>query len=213
MSSRIKTITRTEFGRVISSRYSVPFARKVTMLIPKGLTPVCDQRILYRTARSIKPKMIFEIGTHYGTVTMGLYLNSFCADVYTFDICKEMGIPVPLAQELDILPRKKIGRVLGKNIPGIHRFLCDSRDIRSYTILKGKAIDLAFIDGNHTCGAVVKDTCNVLRFTKKNSIIFWHDFDISGEVSGVREALEKIVSAKKLRIYHINKTSLAFTIL
>lgn len=212
MPRQIETITKREFFQLISDRYSVPFARGVTMSVPGAYTPLNDQRILYRTAKSIKPKVILEIGTFDGSITLGLYLNAFGAEVYTIDICKEMGIDVPHMQLCDVLPKKLVGRVFGKKVPGIYQFFGDSRDKKSYSFLKGKTIDFVFIDGNHSCDAVIKDTCNVLKFTKKNSIIFWHDF-LCERNTDVHEALGKLIYTKKLQIYHIAKTILAFAIL
>jgi len=87
-----------------------------------------------------------------------------------------------------------------------------TREPSTYSVLKGKTVDFAFIDGNHSFGAVVKDTKNILEFTRPKSIIFWHDFtgDKSAEVI---EALYYMAQSGKLKIFHIDTTSLAVSIL
>jgi hypothetical protein len=206
---KIKIISRQEFFKVISRRYSVSIPRKIAVVSNGTLTPVNDLKIIYRTASSIKPGTILEIGTFLGWATVGLFVNAIYADVYTIDIHKEMGKKVPGYQKFEVLPKDKVGQAFKDKIPGIHQILGDSRNAETYSLLKGKTVDLVFIDGNHSFEAVLRDTRNVLRFVRKKSIIFWHDFN---EVTGVKKALNELVCADRLKIYHIDKTWLAFSI-
>ncbi|MDO8525678.1 MAG: class I SAM-dependent methyltransferase, partial [Candidatus Omnitrophota bacterium] len=122
---------------------------------------------------------------------------------------------VPASQKNQVLSKNEVGRAFRDKIPGIYQIFGDSRDIGTYARLKGKAVDLAFIDGNHSFDAVVRDTRNVLKFTKKRSIIFWHDFkdsDADGIIE-VKQALDSLCYSERLKIFHIHKTWLAFTII
>jgi predicted O-methyltransferase YrrM len=210
MSPKIEVISRNDFFKIISRRYSVPIARKIVVLSEGTLTPLKDMRIIYSAVSSIKPGTILEIGTFYGWFTLGLFLNDVYADVYTIDIYKEMRKKVPSCQKRQVLAKNKIGQAFKNKIPFIHQILGDSRNLDTYSILKGKTVDFAFIDGNHSFKAVLRDTRNVLRFARKNSIIFWHDFN---NETGVDKALNEILCKDKLEIFHIDKTWLAFSIL
>lgn len=210
MLRKIKVISKKDFFKTISCRYSVSIARKIVVLSRGPLTPLNDQKIIYRTARSIKPRTILEIGTYYGYLTLGLFVNAIYADVYTIDIYKEMKIKVPFYQKLEVLPKSKVGWAFRNKIPGIHQILGDSRNVNTYPILKGKTVDFAFIDGNHSFEAVLQDTRNVLKFVRKNSIIFWHDFD---DMTEVKMALNNLIYTDRLKIFYIDKTLLAFSIL
>ncbi len=207
----IDTISEKEFFKILSCRYSVSIAGKVVMpYLKKGMTPSYDRRILYMTAKIIKPKTILEIGTRHGYLTVGLFLNAIDANVYTIDICNEMKINIPKSQKREILPKEKVGKAFRNKIPGIYQILGNSRDIITYSAIKDKKIDFAFIDGNHSFRAVIKDTHNVLKFTKKKSIIFWHNFRNHDDIE---LALNSLIRSDRLKIFHIDGTLLAFTIL
>jgi len=210
MLRKVKVISKKDFFEIISCRYSVSIARKIVVLSRRTQTSLNDLKIIYRTARSITPRTILEIGTCYGDTTAGLFVNAIYADVYTIDIYKEMKINVPFYQKLEVLPKSKVGRVFKNRIPGIHQILGDSRNVDTYSILKGKTVDFAFIDGNHSFEAVLQDTRNVLKFVRKDSIIFWHDFN---DITGVKMALNNLIYTDRLKIFYIDKTWLAFSIL
>jgi len=214
MPKNIKTISKREFYKMISEHYSVPIVKNTIIPFTNNIRRIIldERKILYRTAKSIKPKVILEIGTSYGHTASGLFVNALYADVYTIDIYRGMKIGVPIFQKTEVFPRKEIGKVFKNKIPGIYQIFGDSRQSATYQALKGKTVDFAFIDGNHSLSAVIKDTINVLKFTKNNSIIFWHDFKNDKTVE-VKAALDSLLHTKRLKIFHIDKTWLAFTIL
>ena len=214
MPKNIKTISKREFYKIISEHYSVPIIKNIIIPFSSSIRRIIldERKILYRTAKSIRPKVILEVGTNYGYTALGLFVNALYADVYTIDIYKEMKIGVPIFQKTEVFPRKEIGKVFKNKIPGIYQIFGDSRKIATYKTLKGKTIDFAFIDGNHSLSSVIKDTINVLKFAKNNSIIFWHDFKNYKTVE-VETALDSLLHTKRLKIFHIDKTWLAFSIL
>lgn len=210
MLQKIEVISKRSFFKIISYRYSTSIVKEITVLSRKPAVPLNELKIIYRTVRSIKPKTILEIGTSYGYLTLGLFINAIYANVYTIDICKEMKVEVPPRQKSEVRPKSKVGWAFRNKIPGIYQILGDSRYMNTYSVLKGKTVDFAFIDGNHSFEAVVKDTRNILKFVNKNSIIFWHDFN---DVTGVKIALDNLACINKLKIFHIDKTTLAFSFL
>jgi len=203
----IKIMARRDFFKILTKYYSVPIADSV-IILDNTKTPVEDRYVLEKAVKSIRPKIVLEIGTYLGETTLELAKNSPTSKIYTIDICEEMQVDIPYLQEDELLPRKKVGKAFRNKNRNIFQILGDSRQFSTYSFLNGKKIDFAFIDGNHSLEAVIQDTENVLNFMQKNSIIFWHDFRAE-----VREALSYLITKKPLEIFQIHKTSLAYSIL
>ena len=177
-----------------------------------GLICPSDAKVLFTTANMTEPKMILEIGTYKGKTTLGLANSALDAQVYTMDIFREMRKDINPSQRVEILPKTKVGRVFKNKKKNIIQIFGDSRDIASYPF-RGKKIDLAFIDGDHSLKAVIQDSLNVLKFMKRRSIIFWHDFFGDKNSQQVSAALGYLAVRKRLDIFHIKNTRLAFCLL
>jgi|GEM_PF-5604504 len=209
----IKLITKKDLFRIITAHYKTGLVKSVILLEDSlTKTPRQDRYILEKIVKSIKPKIILEIGTYLGQMTLELAKNSPGSQIYTIDICKEMDLDVPDYQKDEVLPKVRVGERFRNKAKNICQILGDSRKFSTYSFLGGKKIDFAFIDGNHSLEAVIQDTQNLLKFTQRNSIIFWHDFLGPGK-NEVKEALSYLVAKKQLEIFQIDKTHLAYSIL
>ena len=192
----IKMVTVKKFFKFVSRRYPNSVRDEVIIAGYNLATSLNEKYILYKLIRILRPGIILEIGTHFGFTTLGFAKNSPGSMIYTIDICKEMKIDIPRFQKPIALPKKFVGKAFAKKKTRIMQIFGDSRKIETYSFLKKKIVDFAFIDGNHSFEAVLEDTRNVLKFVRKNSIIFWHDFD---DITGVKMALNNLVYTDRLK--------------
>jgi len=206
----IKTITISAFFRALKVYGHASLACGATTT-DYGWIRRAEPGIISAAVKILCPKVILEIGTHKGETTLGLASDAPRAKVYTVDIFQEMAKDISVCQEYTVLPRKEVGRAFKNRKTNIVQLFGDSRDPATYSVIDRK-VDLAFIDGNHSFDAVIKDSQNVLRLMKRKSFIFWHDFT-SNFVSQVPEALGCLMVEEGLEIFHIKNTWLAFCLL
>jgi hypothetical protein len=176
-------------------------------------TPPEDTYCLLRTAKIIEPNNVLEIGTFYGETTLALADNLPKATIYTIDICKEMKIDIPSYQRSEVLRRSRVGEAyLSYGATNVISITGDSRKRSTFRPLKSRCVDLAFIDGNHSYEAVIRDSINVLAVMKPRGAILWHDYKDNGR-GDVKAALRQLSVARGLTIYHIKGTWLAACLL
>jgi len=122
----------------------------------------------------MKPKVILEIGTANGGT---LFLFTRAADpgatIISIDLHKGLfggGYPmwkIPLYKSFSRDQQK------------IYLLRCDSHDPKTYEkveqILKGRGVDLLFIDGDHRYESVKKDFRMYSGLTRPGSVIAFHD--------------------------------------
>jgi hypothetical protein len=120
-----------------------------------------------------------------------------------------MGIDVPQYQEIELLEKEMVGAIFKNKQTTITQIFGDSRKISTYKDLP--YFDFVFVDGNHSCESIISDTMNVFNQTKKNAVIFWHDYKNDGFVETI-PALNKLITELKIKIFHIQESWLAFTI-
>lgn len=170
---------------------------------------------LMTVAKLIKhfnPKKIFEIGTFDGRTTLNMAVNSSPeTKVYTLDLPKqEMN-----SASLQLAPGDKA--YIDKENIGLRYSGTDCEE--KIVQLRGDSakfdfspyineIDLAFIDGSHSCEYVKHDSKQVLNLLKDGrGVIIWHDYDgWSGVTKALNELYKENESFKGL--LHINETSL-----
>ena len=208
----IKMVTVKKFFEFVSRKYPIPVRDEVIIAGYNLVTSLNEKYILYKLIRILKPMIILEIGTYFGFTALGFARNTPGSLVYTIDICKEMRIDIPRLQKPFVLPRKFVGEAFAKKKTRIRQIYGDSSKIKTYSFLKKKIVDFAFIDGNHSFKGVVRDMQNVLKFMRKGSVLCWHDFK-KEDYSEVIQAICYLSQKEKFKIIHIRGTSLAVTFL
>jgi len=142
------------------------------------LTGTFDLRVLAGACFKYKPKVLLEIGTCLGHTAK--FLARVCPEsqIYTIDICQEMGLELPPEQGLETLKRENVGREI-KGVDNVHQIIADSR---TYDYNNLPKFDFVFIDGNHSLTSVVSDTRNVLSHGTDDLTIIWHDCKLETKV-------------------------------
>lgn len=156
-----------------------------------GWTQRPDTEVILQLLRWRNPKVIVEVGTCLGHITANLcHFSSEEAQVFTIDICAEMGIPIPDNQRVseELRRRAEVGRYVNHFGDGrkARQILCDSRAFDWTTI---PAPDFVFIDGNHTYDYVRHDTEEAFRHLNQGGVIVWHDY--GGVEAGVTQAVDE----------------------
>lgn len=179
-------------------------------------SPASDITSLALICQIIKPKAVFEIGTHIGYTTLHFALN--CPDdarIYTLDLPKKGNIiPMLKTTVIDdefIDTSYHMRRYCFENSNVASKITClygDSADF-DFTPFYGK-VDFFFIDGSHSYEYVRYDTRNALKCCRRGSVIAWHDYGQMG-MSGVSKWLHEF-SKEGNDIYSIPGGSLAFMV-
>lgn len=149
-----------------------------------------------------KPKIIFEFGTFDGRTTYHLAVNApIDARVYSIDIQTGWF-------EFDnrnYNEKIKVGAyVLDNEISSKVTFI--TGDTKKLDLRKHfNAVDLIFIDGDHSYEGVYQDTLLALKLLKQNGIIVWHDYNL---IDGVTNAIIKLNKDLK-DLVNIKNTNLA----
>ncbi len=166
--------------------------------------------------RSIRPRVIFEIGTMKGYTALHFALNTpGDAKIYTLDLPKEGDVnPVLKTSLLDNTYAKlhsKSQQYCFEGADVASKITCLFGDSASFDFspFYGK-IDFFFIDGAHSYEYVRSDTLNALRCCHLGSVIAWHDFG-RFRVNGVTRWLLEF-SREGYDIYAIPNSSLAFMV-
>ncbi len=145
----------------------------------------------------LKPRTIFEFGTHIGGGTLLLAENAKDAIIYTLNL-------PPEDDKMSSALKPNIGMAF-KGTASEERIvaLFDDSTQFNYSSFIGK-IDFIFIDAAHDYRSVKSDTENALRMLSPRGIIVWHDFPSALDVR--RYLLE---FAKEHQVFLIYDTRLA----
>ncbi len=161
--------------------------------------------------RTLKPRVIFEIGTLTGYTALQFALDAPGAQVYTLDLpgAQLPSLPTTLMDSHHINSHRQIKQLdfedLDEVRERIHCLYGDSATF-DFSPFHGK-VDLFFADGSHSYEYVKSDTRNALRCRCPKGWIAWHDFGRAG-VNGVSRYLFELAQARE--IYSIPGGSLAF---
>lgn len=191
-----------------------------------GSLTLLETSILITFAKCIKAKKIFEFGTYFGGTTKNLANNTdLFTKIHSLDIdIKNMKID---NSKLDLnkknyLKNEKIndnylmklqktkGPFKIKELNNLNKKKIKLLKLNSLDF-KGKnykeKFDMIFIDGGHDLKTILSDTKNSNIIAKKNSVIFWHDYN-----SKIHTSVTKFIDkyAKNKTIFHIENTMLAF---
>ena len=165
--------------------------------------------------QTIKPKVVFEIGTMKGYTALHFALNSPPdAKVYTLDLPKDKTfhpkLKTTLVDDSHIPMHASADRTCfeGTEEAGKITTLFGDSATFDYSSFHGK-VDFFFIDGAHSYDYVRSDTLNALQCCHKGSVLAWHDFGRVG-VNGVTRWILEF--SKGREIYSIPGGTLAFTL-
>src|SRR5438034_566550 len=136
-----------------------------------------------------------EVGSHLGGSLQPHVIDARCVNIYSID-------PRPLEQPDERSTGKHkyegnstarmlclLSTIPNANINKIQTFEISSWELSPSSI--PKPVDLAFIDGEHTNSAVVRDFISVRRFLSPASILAFHDcFVTPGALSNISHMLQ-----------------------
>ena len=167
--------------------------------------------------KSLKPRMVFEIGTFDGFSAYHLAMNSpDDAEIYTLNLpINDNGDSSFRRTSLtefhgdatthDELLDRGVGTIY-KHSPQGHKVKQLFGDSLTYDFspFKGK-MDLVFIDGGHSLTCITKDTSSATEMLSSRGVILWHDFNIQHR--DIYRFLSQFSGSH--RIYWIKDTRLA----
>lgn len=167
------------------------------------------------TARLLKPRTVFEIGTGSGYTSLHFALNSPPeARVYTLDVPRGGAatrmLKTTAMDELQVNLYAGVTDYLFCHTQVQDKVTCLYGDSATFDFMPYYGqVDLFFIDGAHSYEYVRSDTLNALKCCHPGSVICWHDFGRAG-LNGVSRWLCEL--ARERAVYAIPGGSLAFMV-
>jgi hypothetical protein len=160
----------------------------------------------------VKPKVILEIGTFYGSGALHWAGNAPEAEIYTLDLppTAEPSLAVTAMDRAIVSGHAAAKQMIFEGRPEAKRIHCLYGDSATFDFspFSGK-VDLLFIDGAHSYEYVRNDTLRAGTCCKPGSVIAWHDYGRVG-FNGVSRWLHEYSRTGK-QIYRVPGGSLAFT--
>jgi len=146
--------------------------------------------VLYHLAEYIKAKSIVEvgIGRAFGSFVFGLYAKLHGADYCCIDLANHCVRRAKVTAERWGFPTVVLQY--------------DSKAIYWYT----KRIDLLFVDGGHSYEQVIGDIDNLVKWVRRNGLIFWHCYD--NKRHEVKRAVDERFDPEKYEKMHLPYNSL-----
>ena len=146
-----------------------------------GALRLDELTVLLSLLRDAAPKMVFEIGTYFGSTTKAMALNVPDAHVHTLDLppgfnpegASNGGIPM---DDFHLIRQRRVGYAFTSDpaINNVTQHFGDSA-VWDYSPVQGAAF--VFIDGSHTYEYVKADTANCLAVCAPKARIVWHDVE------------------------------------
>lgn len=199
-------------GNGLPARSPVTPTPDLTITIPAyhsgGGMAFDEMVILARSARVLKPKTIFELGSYNGLSTAVFILNSDPdARIITLDLPQGWaGSPVLSSDEELVASRQLVSVPHALGLTRASQILCDSMqfDPEPYA----DSVDLGLIDAAHDVVHVENDTIKMARMMSRDGTVFWHDYGGKGRLKPLAKYLEEL--ARHCPIYRIRGTTLAW---
>jgi predicted O-methyltransferase YrrM len=165
--------------------------------------------------RTLRPLVVFEIGTLNGYTALHFALNTpDDAVIYTLDLPPEETAPPALHTTVmdDAHIRAGTGarrRLFDDTAAGdkVVPLFGDSARF-DFSPYHGR-VDLFFVDGAHSYDYVASDTRNALACVRPGGVIAWHDFGRSG-VNGVSRLVAEV--ARTREVHAVPGGSVAYTV-
>jgi hypothetical protein len=165
-----------------------------------GTSRVTDIIVLKSLAKKFVNCQYLEIGSFRGESLANVAeVATECVSISLSD--KEM-------EDMGIGELVKLQRLFSKDLNNVLHIQHNSQTYDFSQL--GKQFDLIFIDGDHSYGAVKKDTENAFKLLKDNhSIIVWHDYGRSYNIENwntIAAMIDGTPEDKRHKIYHISNT-------
>jgi len=168
----------------------------------EGGSPVLDLGLLKALARRVPDCRYFEIGSWRGESVANV--AAVARECFALSLSDEAMLAGGWGQ-----PFVDTARFFSQGLSNVTHLSHDSRTF-DFTPYHG-AVDLVFVDGDHTYEGVRSDTVNAFRLLRNdNSVIVWHDYmrsperDIDWNVLG--GILDGCPPEKRGRIFHVSNT-------
>jgi len=165
--------------------------------------------------QTLKPKIVFEIGTMKGYTAYHFALNTpLNSRIYTLDLRPDPAMAASLytsaIDDLHIQSETRGKSYCFENSEVAGRITCLFGDSATFDFAPyfGKA-DFFFIDGAHSFEYARSDTLNALKCCHPGSVIAWHDYG-KASVVGVSKWLAEF--SKSHHVYSIPGGSLAYMV-
>jgi predicted O-methyltransferase YrrM len=161
--------------------------------------------------RILQPKVIFEIGTLYGSAALHLAGNSPDAEVYSLDLgpSEQPLLSTTLVDDDHVRLHSQARRYHFTGRPEERRIHCLQGDSAKFDFEPWtRKVDLFFIDGAHSYDYVRNDTLKALLCCHPGSIVAWHDYGRVG-LNGVSKWLHEFRDQGR-EIYRVPGGSLAY---
>lgn len=165
--------TQASFGRLVDYFEDYP---------ERALTEPGCRAFMYHLVRSHQPRVVLEIGTYFAGTTeviaRGLWANGTEALLLTIDPYGGDRVP-PILDAWPAVLREKITY-----------FPVTSMDFFIHLNRIKPAVDLAFVDGDHSYGFAAFDLAQAAKWVRPGGVIVMDDFDQPGVFWAVKHFLE-----------------------
>lgn len=167
-------ITVTDLG--VGSRKLKTNKRSISDILKTSVSGENQSKVLFNIARHMQPGRILELGTSLGFSTLNLSKGYPAATVHTIE--GDPAIHAIARQNFDIYA------------PNIHS-ICGSFDsVLPKLLASGEAIDLVFVDGNHSYDATMRYHELIKKQVSARGIMIYDDIHWS---SGMTQAWHEII--------------------
>lgn len=192
---------REELGRALPAitpeRLVEPTGPYTLLLGDEGLHfNELEDLLLLKLVALLRPRAIFEIGTHRGTRTALFASQAEGATIYTLDLPPTAELSDAVTDRHMIQESKS---VLGSRFRGTHwesqitQLFGDSAsfDFAPYR----DQMDLVYVDGSHSPDYVVSDTRNAMEMLRPGGVLVWDDYGSMRAEYGTTSHLEELQQA------------------
>ena len=184
---------RKEFFTILRESKSAELFQAIHTAIPERSFHL-QNHILYdlRTLLGHEPKVYLEIGTYCGASASLMQSHPYpteihCVDPMNLDPSHFLGT---MSQRATI--EKNINRYPEPERVHLHQHFSNDSDLLQHFVDMNLAIDLLFIDGDHSYKMVIADFVNFAPFVNKGGFIVfddYYDFQFSPQVKPAVDAL------------------------
>ena len=193
----------------IDLREIVPDLENVTTSFPASqiqrtrsmVLPLGDLLSISAMCAARQPKRVFEIGTYTGSTTLLMAMNTpSSTELFTLDLRVE-DMPESWLDENGNPPFE--AGLLFRHTPfqSKIRQLLGGSDAFDFSPYKG-TIDFVYIDADHSCDAVLRDSEIAFELVSPDGIIVWDDYRWLPEhsaIAGVTNALNRLSASHDIR--------------
>ena len=163
-----------------------------------------ETTILVALIKSVKPKVMIEIGCQQGRTAKTILDHVPSLQSY-------IGVDIPFGKRTTLLcQRSEVPYTAGLWVANDVRFslLLHERGSAALTASDLEPCDAVFIDGDHSVSAVLHDSYLARTLVRPGGIIVWHDY-LNPAVE-VTQVLDALYLQESWPIHHVENTWLAY---